>query len=293
MQVENWNDLRFLLALHRAGTLTAAAAELGVDQTTVTRRLRALEGGIGAELYEKLRGGAVLTRLGEQMVVTAQRLELEMLDFESRVSGSQVELEGPVRMTMPSTIAVELVEEIRDFAHAFPGIELEIIATDDVRNITKREADIAVRVASRLKVPRHLVGRKVARYAAAVFGVAELQDVPWPERPWVGWVPSKVEWALNEEHWRRHGQGPWALKVDNPWVLIEAVRAGAGVTVFACGCPKLTAGLVEHTKPAVLGDFWILTHPDLLRSPRIRATLDYWYAVMERRADGFSARPSR
>ena len=95
MQVENWTDLRFLLALHRTGTLTAAANQLAVDQTTVTRRLRALEEATGATLFQRLRGGAVLTPIGEELVITAERLELEMLDLEARVLGGQSHMEGP------------------------------------------------------------------------------------------------------------------------------------------------------------------------------------------------------
>ena len=88
MQFENWNDLRFLLALHRKGTIIGAATELDVDQTTVTRRLRALEKTAGSELYEKRRGGAVLTKLGLEMVMTAELLETTCTASRERIPTS-------------------------------------------------------------------------------------------------------------------------------------------------------------------------------------------------------------
>jgi DNA-binding transcriptional LysR family regulator len=288
MQVENWNDLRYLLALHRAGTLTGAAGQLGVDQTTVTRRLRALEADLGTELYEKLRGGAVFTRVGAEMVQTAERLEQEMMELEARLLGGQAHMEGPVRITMPSVFAVELMQECRDFARAFPGIELELVADDGVRSISRREVDIALRMASRLQVPEHLVGRKVGRGAAAVFGVRRFENKPWEDVPWIGWPHE--EWTLTDVARKKHGNGPWAFRASTTWAVLEAVRTGAGVTVLACGCPRVTRGLVALTEPEEFGDIWLLTHPELRRSPRIRASVDYWYEVLRSRAPAFAGR---
>jgi len=288
MQVENWNDLRFLLALHRQGSLTAAASALGVDQTTVTRRLQALERNTGAELYERLRGGAEFTPLGAEMVATAERLEAEMLELEARMLGGQSQMEGPVRITMPPYFAAELMGECRDFTRKYPGIDLELVTSNDVHSISKREADIALRVAFRLKVPEHLIGRKLAPCKIAVFGAPEFQDVPWEEVPWIGWMDASTGGTILEEYRQRWGGGPVAFRSTDGFAHVEAARAGAGVTVLICGCPRLTRGLVALTEPEPSGDIWLLTHPELQRSPRIRATLDYWYDVIERRAPAFA-----
>ena len=128
-----------------------------------------------------------------------------MLDLEARVLGGQVSMVGPVRITMPPYFAVELIEECRDFAREYPDIELELVATDELNNISKREADIAVRVASKSKIPDHLVGRKMSECAIAVFGVPELQDVPWEDRPWLGWIDSFSEDSTMAEYRLRHG----------------------------------------------------------------------------------------
>ncbi len=290
MQVENWTDLRFLLALHRGGTLTAAARAraLGLDQTTVTRRLRALEQAVGAELYERLRGGAVFTQLGSELVVTAERLEKEMLDLDVRLLGGQSSMVGPVRITMPPYFAVELIEECREFVREFPGIELELVATDELHNISKREADIALRVASKLKIPDHLVGRKIAPCALSIFGTRELQDLPWEECPWVGFMETFGEDSVIDKFRRRYGAGPWGLRTNSSMAIVEAARAGIGVTPMACGCPRVSRDLVALTEPEFYGDIWVLTHPELKRSPRIRAALDFWYAVMERRGPAFA-----
>ncbi len=288
MQLENWGDLRFLLAVHRGGTLTAAAGALGVEQSTVTRRLRALEQRAGSQLYERLRGGAKFTRVGAEMVATAERVESEMLDLEARVLGGQAHMEGPVRITMPTILAIELAEEMRDFGRAFPSIELELVADDAVRSISKREADIAIRADPDMKIHGDLVARKVSSMTVAAYGAPEFLDWPWHERPWVGFIEPHFAGSIIATFRKRHGEGPWALRVNTPLAATEAARAGTGLTVLPCGCPRLTRGLVPMTEPEKMGEVWILTHPELRRSPRIRATLEHWYGVMEARARGFA-----
>ncbi len=294
MQNLNWNDFRFLLALHRRGTLTAAAQELGVSQTTVTRRLRALEEAAGGELYEKLKGGGVFTRLGAEMIATAERLETEVLDLAARRVGGDAHIEGSVRMTMTSVHAVELVEECRDFARAFPRIELEVVASDEIRKLSRREADIALRVGPRSALEEHLVGRKVADCAMAIYGAPEWEEVAWEERPWLGWVESHPGWPEVVDAYRdRCGHGSWALKANSLFSLVEAARAGAGVTVLSCGCPRVNRGLVALTEPDVFGEMWLLTHPALLGSPRVRATLDFWYDALKSRGPAFAGTDER
>jgi DNA-binding transcriptional LysR family regulator len=287
MQIENWNDLRFLLALQRQGTLIGAARELGVDQTTVTRRLRSLEKATGSELFGRHRSGAVLTRLGAEMVITAERLEMEMLNLEARVLGGEPRLEGPVRITMPLAYATDFTKEIAEFARIYPGIELEVVGSDRLRSLTKREADIALRIATKLKVPEHLVGRKICPGSVAVFGAPHLVEVPWEQCPWLGWIDPEGEWSINEKFRERYG-GRCVLRLNDLWAMTEAARAGVGVMVHGCGTPLVTQGLVQMTEPEHFGDTWVLTHPELRRSPRIRATLDYWYGVLERRAPAFA-----
>ncbi len=210
------------------------------------------------------------------------------LEVETRVLGGEVSMEGPVRITMPTYLAAEFVHEIRDFARTYPAIELEIIASDELNNISKREADIAVRVAYKSKIPDHLVGRKFSKFSVAIFGVAAFKHLPPDDRPWVGSINSFAEPSAISGIRQRHGNGPWALKTDNNFALVEAVRAGIGVTPMACGCPHLTRGLVAITEPEDYGDIWVLTHPELRRSPRIRAALDFWYGVMEQRGPAFA-----
>ncbi len=289
MQVENWGDVRFFLAVHREGSLTAAARALSVDQTTVTRRLRSLENSCGQPLFERLRGGPLLTSFGDQMVVTAERIEAELLDLEARMLGGQSHMEGSVRLTTPAILAVELVEDARDFAAAFPGIQLELIGSDQDRDISKREADIALRLAgSRSKRGNDLVGRRPCGIAQAVYGVPAMLDVPWEDRQWLGRVDSLAGWSIIDTYRERFGGGRWAFRTNDAFSVVEAARAGAGVTVLTCGCPRLTRGLIALTEPEPIGDMWLLTHPELLRNPRIRATIDHWYEVLKRRGPAFS-----
>ena len=288
MQIESWTDLRFLLAVHREATLTAAAETLGVNQTTVTRRLKALEAATGEPLFERLRGGPVLTAIGQEMVLTAERLESELLDLEARMLGGQSHLEGPVRLTMPVVLAAELVEEARRFAAAYPRIQLELIGADGDRDISRREADVALRLAGERPKPQHeLVGRRTCPISIAVYGAASLLELPWAERPWLGRVESFAGWSVVDTYREKLG-GYTAFRTNDAFSVLEAARSGAGLTVLPCGTPRLTRGLVCMTEPEPIGEMWLMTHRELRRNPRIRVTLDHWYEVLRSRRPRFS-----
>lgn len=146
--MRDWDDLHTFLAIARHGTLSAAARALGVHQPTVGRRLANLEGRLGARLLERTPDGYTPTAAGEAILGNAERIEAEMLAVERRITGHDVRLEGVVRLTTVESLATEIVLPILAGLRAqHPGIEIELAS--DVRNLnlSRREADIALRVA--------------------------------------------------------------------------------------------------------------------------------------------------
>jgi len=276
MALDSWDDLRFLLAVHRAGTLTGGAQALGVDPTTVSRRLRAFEDREGVELFDRLRGGVELTARGEAYAQTAADLEERVLALERRVSGTAAALEGSVRLTIPQILACAWIDELARFARAHPKLSLELVADERIRSLTRREADVALRYAK--TPPEHLVGRKLGRPALAVYGAPAFRDVPVEELPWIGWEPGigAAESILERFRRRFSPRGEYVIYATSMLVNLEAARRGVGVTVLTCLSGDVDPRLVRLTDPISEGiPLWVLTHPDLQHSARVRALVDH------------------
>ena len=139
----NWDDLRFLLALARRGSLTAAAAELGVNHSTVSRRVRTLEETVAARLFDKLPEGYVPTATGEELIVVAERIEAEIHGVDRSVSGRDERLSGLLRFTTTDAIASLHARDIAAFQRSYPGIDLEAAVERIIRAVKRPHVVIA------------------------------------------------------------------------------------------------------------------------------------------------------
>ena len=171
-QNQNWDDLRFFLAVARAGTLSGAARSLGVTHSTVFRRLGTFEERLGVRLFERLPDGYALTGAGEAMQETAIRIDEEIIALSRQVTGQDQRLSGLIRITAIDMLATGLLpRHLAAFHAAQPGIELEVIVSDTPLDLTRREADVALRIGN---TPQEtLVGRRVGRLAFGAYASAE------------------------------------------------------------------------------------------------------------------------
>jgi molybdate transport repressor ModE-like protein len=143
----DWDDVRYFLAVARGGSIRAAAARLGVNHSTVLRRIAQLEERLGALMFEKLPSGYRLTTAGEEVLELADRMEASSHQLETRVFGRDQSVRGLLRMTLAPTLATHLLmPDLTDFARLYPDIEMEILAYGELANLTNREADVAIRV---------------------------------------------------------------------------------------------------------------------------------------------------
>lgn len=274
MKLDDYNDLRFVLAAARAGTLTGAAGQLKVDQTTVTRRLRALEKRLGVKVFDRLRGGITLTPAGDSCVRAAEAFEQQIHDLERELSGEDPNLAGPLRLTLPELFASAWVDELAAFAEAHPTVRLEIVADNTIRSLSRGEADVAVRV---IHTPaEHLVGRRLSGMALCIYAATALAETPVETIPWVEWDPAESEGSVIGRTREKLGAtGPTRLYVNSYLVLLEAVRRGVGGCVLPCVLGDREPALARVTEPwRVEQSLWLLTHPDLKKSPRIRVLVD-------------------
>src|SRR5260370_10170959 len=158
----DWDDVRYLLAVARGGSVRAAAERLGVNHSTVLRRIAQLEERLGVQMFEKLPSGYRLTAAGEEVLEFADQMEASSHLLETRVFGRDQSVRGLLRVTLAPTLATHLLmPDFADFARLHPDIEMEILSSGDLANLTNREADVAIRVVyDRKTLPLNLHGLK-------------------------------------------------------------------------------------------------------------------------------------
>jgi DNA-binding transcriptional LysR family regulator/ribosomal protein S18 acetylase RimI-like enzyme len=280
-----WDDLRFALALQRSLTLSAAAKSLGVNHTTVARRIDSLEEDLGARLFDKTPGGFFPTRAGEDILGVAARIEDELLELDRQVLGRDTRLSGSLRVTTIDVFVQHQSYIFESFCKRYPEITLETVVSNAPQSLTKREADIAIRFTN--NPPENLVGKRLGRLEFALYAARELvakQSAPEEIEayPWIAW-DEKLNARMTEEWMRR--QVPRAhvvARVDSSVTNIAFLGAGIGAAFAPClwgdADPRLQRLLPPE--PDFGMDLWLLTHPDLRHTARVRAFLDHAEAEM-------------
>lgn len=292
----NWDDLRFFLETARQGSLSAAARALGVNQSTVSRRIASFEAKLETRLFDRLPSGYAPTEAGTALIDMAERVENEVSAMERQVSGENLNLRGVLRVTAADITTTRfLLPHLKAFAEAYPEIKLDLVSTYSHLSLSRREADVAIRVAK--KVPETLVGRRIARISQSFFIAADLYDalggqVDPEAHPWVGW--ENEEWN-QYQFLNRFPKAVIRFRTNSALVMIDAVKAGFGIGALACyhsdAEPELRR-IVPFSEEVRLS-MWLLTHPDLRRTARVRMFMDFMSERLERERDLIEGRRSR
>lgn len=239
----------------------------------------------------------MLTQAGEGVLEVALGVEAEVLRLDRRVLGQDARLSGPLKVTTLDILVMLWRESLAAFSHRYPAIALEVSADNQIRNLNRREADVALRATN--SPPDHLVGRRVGRFDYAPFiarGLLETlpEGVGFEGMPWVVWgerMGARVTWAWMRAH---VPDARIACRVDSSVVLIELARAGVGavhlpVSVASWMGPELVQ--VGPINPDFSSDLWVLTHPDLRHTARVKAFTEHmseairaWFAAQKRMA---------
>ncbi len=270
----NWDDLRVMLAVHRSGTIFAAAAELGVSRSTVKRRLEALRSSTGVELLERGPEGISLTEAGARLLPIAERMEEEGFAAERLLSGQSFALQGRLLLTVFEAASALLAPLFTKLRRAHPAIELNVVSSNQTLSLHRRECDIAVR-ATATPSP-DLFGRKLGTLRYAVYGTREVIEDRNP--PWI--LPDEAmgadgSWALA----RKLGRPlQVAARVDSLLWMVSLVRASAGVALLPIPTAREFPSLVAMGRRPRAGTdmpIWVLTHPELRRAARVRAVMTF------------------
>src|SRR5918995_33082 len=187
----NWDDYRYFLAIARARSLTAAGRALGVSQPTVSRRLESMESRLKVRLFDRTQVGYEMTPAAMDIYETAERVGEDLSDIERKVFGKDLRLTGSLRLTCTDMLLNEyLGPYVWQFLDRHPGIEFGVICTDAQLNLSRRDADLAIRFTGR--PPETLVGRRLAKAAFGVYARNGETDTPWDRSnveawDWIGW----------------------------------------------------------------------------------------------------------
>ena len=282
----DWNDYRLILAVGRAGSLNGAAKRLRISHPTVFRQVNAIERKLGVRLFERSREGYTPTAAGEDVVAAAAELETRIETVERRLAGRDERPSGSVRVTTTDTLLFGLLPPVlAAFRRAHPQIVLDVVADNAVYNLSRREADVALRPSG--EPPDNLVGRKIADIAFAVYRPrrwrmrdgADLAEYDWA-------VPDDSLSHLNASRWlARHGYDRRAAYRANSLLsLRDAAAQGLGLAVLPCYLGDRMPGLARTGAPVdeLRNELWLLTHPDLRRVARVRVFMDEMREAMTR-----------
>jgi DNA-binding transcriptional LysR family regulator len=279
----DWDDLRYALAIARNGSLAAAARALSVDNSTVFRHLNALEERLGAKVFERLPSGYRPTEAGERLLDAAERIEAEAIAIERELSGRDTRLSGTLRVTSSETLAFRiLTAEIARFRAAHPGIEVELTIDNRALDLSRREADVALR-AVRPREP-DLFGRKLTDISWAVYGLVERGPKrskmrgknPLAGRAFVSWAETAQ--GIKAARWLADNIPRDAVVYRSSSILnqLVAAKSGMGLAVLPCylGDPEDDLMRVTEPIPELTTELWLITHHALKDSARVRTFMD-------------------
>ena len=278
----DWDDLRVALAVADAGSLAGAARLLNVNHTTALRRLDALEARLNTRLFERQRGGYVPTEAGELVAQEARGIAPRIDDIERRLLGRDLRLTGHVRLTTSFVaMAYLLPRPLAEFAGLHPGIELEVAESTELLDLSRRQADVALRLSHR--VPEHWVGRTLGVAQYRVYAKRGAPGLPQRKTPLPAlltdapWISFEREPPNRFGHWMLEHIAPQQvrLRVDMFNGIVAMLRTGLGIGVLPTFVAANEPGLLAVS--ALIDDLatplWILTHPDLRRTARIQAVM--------------------
>jgi len=289
--VFDWNDARYFLAVARMGSLSRAARQLRVQQSTVGRRISGLEAALKTRLFERTSDGWMPTAAGEAFVARAERIEDEALAAERQLAGKEQLVAGVVRMTAPQAFGFFFVVPLLARLHAEqPDVVFELVAENQPLNLSRREADLALRLGR--PGQRELVRRKLGDVADALYasrayleraGAVRRDDLgrhayvdfdeSYPRRETKAWMAQRLRGAR------------CVLRVNGTPGVLAAVRAGMGIGLLPCwladGDGELVRVLREHS---LSQELWLVMHRDLRHAARIRVVADFFAREAQRAA---------
>ena len=291
LQTLNWNDLKFFLEVARCGRVTSAAKRLGVDYTTVSRRIATLENSLGTLLFEKSRNtGFILTSEGQTLRENIQSIEAIMQSACEEITGTDIALSGKVRIDCTEGYGgIFLAPQLTHFQKQYPAISIDLLPVPHFVNLSKREADIAITLERPTRGP--FVSTKLCDYRLRLYATADYLEKHEPIRC-VNHLPdhSFINYVADLTFSKQlHYLDQFIHQANTPFCTTGAMSQyfaclqGQHLAILPCFIaaqdPRLHAVLPDEV--VVINSFWISCHEDFRKLKRIRVIWDYIRAVSE------------
>lgn len=275
-----WDDLLYVLAVGRTGSLSGAARELGVTHSTVFRRIGKIEEQLRVRLFDRLRDGYAPTAAGETMIALASEMDEDIVALERRLAGEDLRPSGTLRVTTTDTLVATLTPLLAKFRGLYPEIKVELVTGNQMLNLSRRDADVALRPTA--NPDETLVGRRLAAVAFAVYGSKQYLAAAGGgdlarNHEWVGFDESLSHLAAYAWLKRQADADRVSLRATSFMTLVEAAANGMGLAVLPCYVAAYRPELVRVSEllPEVVTDLWLLVHDDLRHTARVRAFVDF------------------
>lgn len=269
--MENWDDYRLILAIHQGKTLRNAAAQLGVNHSTVSRRLATLNQRFGTNVAEPTSTGYTLTSVGEKLLLSAQKMALLVAQDARFERAHALHLTGEITLSVPPPILqFLLLDELHQFQLSHPHIKLNIHTSYDLADLDNCEADVVIRASN--TPDEHLTGHRLFSIAVQFYGAKDyLAQTPPEQYRWITHPHSgdKPDWIANTPY----PNANVGLCLTDLTLRHQAADQGQGLVRGACYIAAHFNNLVplQGSDPMPFQELWVLSHPDLAHVPRIQA----------------------
>lgn len=296
----NWDLVKVFLAIARTGSATAAARQLQINHATVLRRIEQLEQQLGVILFQRLQSGYRLTEQGHNLMSQAEVMESSATDLLRTARGLQAQPEGELLVSLPDSALLDLAPAIAGFCRQYPQIRLNICTTTDITDLSRLEADVAIRLTN--TPPGDLVGRMLGTvffsvYASADY-LAHFRQAPTPQQCqwilWSGTTRSMIPEARHPDQLisRQLPETRIVMRSNRVADVLANIKQGLGVGLLADDMAQAN-GLIklpfdDMLSPCKLNkaELWLLRHKDLVHSKRVQAFFHFMADDLPKRVSG-------
>lgn len=290
--MNDWDDLRFFLAVARVGNVTGAAKLLGVNHSTVSRRIQSMEEKHGVRLFERLSHGYETTPAAAAILELAEDIEQKNQEVDRLLFGQDQRLQGQLNVTMPHDLAnFCVIPKLNAFVEQFPEVELRLIVSPGLKNLNAREADIAIRLTP--NPPDYLIGKKVANLRHGIYRSKSYVPNSSGEDTVILWNHEKEipQWVVDH-----FPNAHINLRVDDLASIYAAIKSGIGIARIPCYLPDTLQepDIVRMDLPLQASKWgvWILSHVELKETARVKACKEYLSDILSEQKDIFEGRRS-
>jgi len=287
---DDWEDLKFFIALAKERKLKKAAESINSNHTTVYRRISQFEENYNLRLFDRTPAGYSLTAQGEELFEKLTSLDTKMDTIFSSLQGLENKLKGNICITTTPSLALSfLPKAIKKFRNQWPEITIDLKVSNHFFNLSKREADIAIRPAT--DIPLHLKGRRVGEINFAIFGTSN-NKLKINKKNFLKNINQYSFIALDEslshlssQQWvdKHINDENIVCRVDNLTIMSKLCSEGVGLAILPQYFSKIVRNIepIYQPKEFIGNELWVLTHKNLSKTPKIKVSTEFFYHELQ------------